>query len=137
MLLFIVILCALTISQIKATTVGPASWNVTKIILYLVDVNSDDISLKKRTEMWVDIVEKGTGYYTQCLLRTSFPPSDDEWSFCSGGQFYIRARGLSRYTDIEYNLDVARMRTEGSVSRYIQFYNCTHWTGSIRLLGQI
>jgi hypothetical protein len=112
MLFSIILLHILAISQIGATAVGPASWVVLRIVLYLVDVNSEDPSLKKRTEMWVDIKEKETNNWTTCFLRTQFPPSSDEWSFCAGGQFYIRARGLSRSTEIEYDLDIVKMSSD-------------------------
>jgi hypothetical protein len=116
MLFLIILVQIITALQIRAEAVGPASWVVTRIVLYLVDVNSKDVSLKRRTEMWVDIVDNENGYGTRCLQRTQFPPSPDEWTFCSGGHFYIRARGLSSSTDIEYDLDVVKMNSAGSVS---------------------
>jgi hypothetical protein len=112
-MLFLIILLQLTaVLQIRAVALGQASWFTTRVVVSLVDVNSKDASIQKRAVMWVDIVEVASGYTTTCLLETTFPVSPDVWSFCAGGQFYVRARNLSNATEIDFDLDVARMTSD-------------------------
>ena len=112
MLLLLVLLQLVTAFQVRAAAIGPASFEVTRVILTIVNAFSQDASLKKSAELWVD----ASG--TRCLLETQFPVSPDQWSFCSGGEYYIRARGLTDPTDIKFDLDVARMGSSGLVGFY-------------------
>jgi hypothetical protein len=100
--------------QIRVTTAGSASWTVGEVILSLIDVNNRNISIGRRVDLWVEILNLGQYYGTKCLLRTTFPVSPDEWSFCTGGQFYFRARNLVNSTDISFDLDIVRMSASGS-----------------------
>jgi hypothetical protein len=103
-----------TALQVRAAAAASASWTVAEVILSLVDVDNRNTSIRRRAELWVEILNLGHYYGTKCLLRTSFPVSPDEWSFCTGGEFYFRARNLVNSTDIRFDLDVLRMSSSGS-----------------------
>jgi hypothetical protein len=103
---------AIAVFQIGATTAGPASWSITKVILILVDVNSRDVSIQRRAELWVTLSDPSGRMTTQCVLKTHFPVTPDEWNFCTGGEFYIRTLGLYNSSRIEFDLEVARMSSK-------------------------
>jgi hypothetical protein len=105
------------IVQVKAAAVGQASYFVSKINLSIIGANSQNATVQKKTELSVEFT--GTApdhpYGPSCGLYTTFPVPPDEWSFCPGGEFYIRARGLTNSAKIEFDLDFARMQSKGFV----------------------